>query len=588
MAEGRWTSWMTWLAGGVPLALFVFTMPQGTYWLDSPELATAAMEMGVAHPPGQPLYLTLARLISLVLPLGTLPFRLNLLSALLGGLSAALFFRLARALLCGPRDETSGDDHARRARWWRDAAALVAAWAFSVGHALWLQSQRAEVYTLNLALLLLTLSLVLSPDRRAAAIAGLCFGLGLANHHYLMVLCAPAIAVAAWPRHGWRGALRFGAAAAGGLLVYGHVLARGRLPSLINWARPGDLRAFWEVLTAKVFQGSVGAQVGGAEAFDPFSNLGDLGLMLLDDMSVVGLVAALTGLFALARRLPRAAATLGLLFAAGLAAKGVMEVDPLNPDDHGYLLPALAGLYLGGAAALAALLDAARQRGTPVAAGLLTLSLVGVVSLGARRLPARDLSDFDAPDRVHAQLVASLPLGATCLPYFYPLHFLATEKLVVEGVRPDLAVLHQSLGFKVRRGVDYARDMSRRYPALTPALTRFIDTGAWDPELLDPLSTSAALFFEPSLEPVVPPMNLIQAGWWFRYQPASAAQRRPSAPPPLSKELLAWTRRDRATRMVLTHLAYASAMTLRMQGREQAARGMLERLEEVLPGSTGP
>src|SRR5581483_11864636 len=48
---------------------------------DSADLALAALRLGVAHPPGYPLYALLGHLWILLLPLGSAVYRLNLLSA---------------------------------------------------------------------------------------------------------------------------------------------------------------------------------------------------------------------------------------------------------------------------------------------------------------------------------------------------------------------------------------------------------------------------------------------------------------------------------------------------------------------------
>src|SRR5207248_4772115 len=48
---------------------------------DTPELITVAYTMGVAHPPGYPLFTMLAKLFTLF-PFGTVAWRVNLLSAI--------------------------------------------------------------------------------------------------------------------------------------------------------------------------------------------------------------------------------------------------------------------------------------------------------------------------------------------------------------------------------------------------------------------------------------------------------------------------------------------------------------------------
>ncbi|MBN3276043.1 TM260 protein, partial [Polyodon spathula] len=56
---------------------------------DSGELITAACELGVAHPPGYPLFTLLARLALDLLPFGPPAYRVNLLNGLLGAVASA-------------------------------------------------------------------------------------------------------------------------------------------------------------------------------------------------------------------------------------------------------------------------------------------------------------------------------------------------------------------------------------------------------------------------------------------------------------------------------------------------------------------
>src|SRR6185503_6043124 len=64
---------------------------------DSAEFATIALSGGVAHPPGYPLLILLARLFSW-LPVGTAAFRVNLVSVAAGVATAGLVVLIARRL----------------------------------------------------------------------------------------------------------------------------------------------------------------------------------------------------------------------------------------------------------------------------------------------------------------------------------------------------------------------------------------------------------------------------------------------------------------------------------------------------------
>ncbi len=84
------------VAGSLAFVYLAIGASPAHFWLDSGELAAAGWDLGVAHPPGIP-GLTLLLRLSTLLPLGTLGFRMALVSAALGavaiGLAVALLER---------------------------------------------------------------------------------------------------------------------------------------------------------------------------------------------------------------------------------------------------------------------------------------------------------------------------------------------------------------------------------------------------------------------------------------------------------------------------------------------------------------
>lgn len=561
------------LAFLLPFLVAVVTLPQGTHWLDSPELVAGATELGVVHPPGHPLYAVLARAFELLVPFGPLPFRLSVLSALFGGLSSALLFRLARRLLTG----------ASLGRRGLDLVALAGALALGLAPSLWLQGQRAEVYTLNLFLVLLGLDLALRDDARCTWLAGLVVGLGLAHHHYLVALSLPALAVPILARGRPAAWLGGALAALAGLLAYSYLPLRGRLPLVVNWARPGDLAAVLDTVAARVFQASVGQQAGSSEAIDVPANLARLTDLLAHDVTWPGLALAALGLVVAWRRSRRLGASLALLVATAWLAKGVMEVDPLNPDDHGYLLPGLAGLLLAATLGLDRLTRALGARARLAA----PIALAGLAGLTVVRAPDLDLAAFDAPDRVYEALVEGVPPGGAWFTWYFPLHFLAEEKLVAEGARPDLAVLQQSLDAKLRTGAATVADLSARHPDLAPLLADLAD----DWRVSSPgeaVLRATPVWFEPAPDPLLAPAAQVPAGWHFR---AAACERCPAPwladATPLLSALGPWLAVDRTTARVLTHLLYASARLLAAEGRHADATKRLDELFRVQPGLRG-
>src|SRR4051812_38596200 len=156
------------VAGMCPLGLYLATLQPGFGGPeDTPKFQFLGYVIGTAHPPGYPLYVWLSHLF-VTLPFGTIAYRANLFSAVMGALSCALTFVIARQL--GAR------------RW----AALSAATALGVGASFWRSAVFAEVYTLAAVVAAATVSLLLAwdarPDPRRALGATAAFALGLGNH----------------------------------------------------------------------------------------------------------------------------------------------------------------------------------------------------------------------------------------------------------------------------------------------------------------------------------------------------------------------------------------------------------------------
>ncbi len=192
------------LAGVLALGVFVRSLAPGLLWGDSAEFQFAAWLGGFAHPTGYPLYLILGWLWTHLVPLRDPAFRMNLFSALWGGVAVALFsllvmrvirFVAATGTVEGSR--TPGLSVASR------LIALGAALLFTFTPTFWSQAVIAEVYTLHAAFVSgLLLALVMWAHRvvdhrtrdagRLANVTALLFGLSLAHHRTTLLLMVPA------------------------------------------------------------------------------------------------------------------------------------------------------------------------------------------------------------------------------------------------------------------------------------------------------------------------------------------------------------------------------------------------------------
>ena len=173
---------VTALAGIVPLVIYVSTLTSTVAGGDAGEMITVAYLLGVAHPPGYPLYTLLAKLASLF-PVGTVAWRVNLFSALAGSAASLL---LCRGVI----------------RWTGDVAAgALAAGVLAFGPLVWPYAITAEVFALNnlFAAGLIYVSARASRERgvtgsvslRTLALGALWLGLGFAHHHILVFLGVP-------------------------------------------------------------------------------------------------------------------------------------------------------------------------------------------------------------------------------------------------------------------------------------------------------------------------------------------------------------------------------------------------------------
>lgn len=184
-----------WVAALAALWVYAVTLSPTVTWRnqgeDSGDLLVASATLGIPHPTGYPLYVVLGRVASLV-PVGSVAYRINLVSALAG--AAGIYFLARWILELAPR--AAGP-----------AAALFGALAGSLLYAFsrgaWSQSVLAEVYTLNIALLGASLWSIARADRtgkvRWLCLSAYLFGLGLTNH-LLILAAAPALLIAAGRR----------------------------------------------------------------------------------------------------------------------------------------------------------------------------------------------------------------------------------------------------------------------------------------------------------------------------------------------------------------------------------------------------
>jgi len=244
------------------LALYLLTMAPGLTWVndgsDGGDLITAAATGGVAHPTGYPFYLMIARGFQFI-PIGSLAYRTNLLSALATCSAAILVYLLVN------------HEHS-------PLAALAAGFAFGLAPVVWSQAVISEVYGLHalFAALLLYLASVLGANLQRAwldRLIGIIFGLALGNH-ITTILFLPLLLFSSyshshdkpisssnfifWIKNSHldlRSLMRQLAwLSLTGILVYATLPLRAFFHPPINWGNPSTLNGFIWLVSGRLYQ----------------------------------------------------------------------------------------------------------------------------------------------------------------------------------------------------------------------------------------------------------------------------------------------------------------------------------------------
>ena len=291
----------------IALVLYSWTVAPTVTLTDSGELIVVAHYLGVAHPPGFPLWVTLAHLASLV-PFGSVAIRVNAASAFFAALASAMLVLVVAELMTGASAANASKRGKRGAQQRKKAAppghrrdlqkdfrgyrfltlapALGSGLLIVFSRTLWAYATVAEVYALNAFLILIICFLMLrwrrsvmanrrridtaanttpNPSRLAGHgtilyAAALVFGLALGVHHVTVALILPALAVIVYRTEGMTffGSRRLLYAAlisvSALIAVYSYLpLAAWRAP-VINWGTPRSLKEIWWHLTGRQYQ----------------------------------------------------------------------------------------------------------------------------------------------------------------------------------------------------------------------------------------------------------------------------------------------------------------------------------------------
>ena len=237
------------VTGVAVFVLYLLTLAPTTAMWDTSEYIASAFVLGNPHPPGNPLFVLIGRVFSVLpIPATDVAQRINILAAVTSAVSAGMWFLVTERVLVGWLAE----------RWQRIVGGVLAAVIGATAFTVWNQSVVNEkVYTVSLLGLAVISWLTVRwsddpegplADRILVLIAYL-LGLGYANH-MMGFLAGPAVAVAVLVRRPdtilrWKLLVIMAAAVVLGMTVFAFQPIRAAHFPPINEGEPTTWDSFW-------------------------------------------------------------------------------------------------------------------------------------------------------------------------------------------------------------------------------------------------------------------------------------------------------------------------------------------------------
>jgi tetratricopeptide (TPR) repeat protein len=225
------------------LAWFVYlsTLSPTVFYRDTPEFTNTAFSLGISHPAGFPIYNLMAKTVTF-LPMGSVQFKVNLFSSLVGCLALLVLYMASVTFL----RVLAGPEHSDGHSW----AALLPVGFIAFCIPFWGNTLLAEVYTLHTLFTVLIIWGLLKwkekEDIRYLYSAALIYGLSAGNHG-TVAFYLPAILILFlfWCRQDrWRHLALCALFFLCGFSVYMYLPIRSLTEPTFDWGNPETLRGF--------------------------------------------------------------------------------------------------------------------------------------------------------------------------------------------------------------------------------------------------------------------------------------------------------------------------------------------------------
>ncbi|MCX6641369.1 MAG: DUF2723 domain-containing protein [bacterium] len=421
----RHLSWI--LPTAIGLLVYLSTLCRTVYVGDAGEFSLDFKTLGIAHPPGYPLFTLIGRAFVMLTTFLKPAFSANLLAMLLAVAAIPAFYFL---LQYSQRSQERGVASSYL------AGLMSLLWAFSPLY--WGQTVAVEVYGLNLVFTALILVLLFSEYPRKWFLISYLYGLALAHHPTaLAVLPVLIYEFFTAPKNVrtcqyWRYAALFLL----GLSVYLYLPTRASVDPVADWGHPATLGLFFNHITAAQYQ-----HVAAFSLSNLLSSVKLFFSLLLGSWWWLGTLLAVWGALLGFRRKERLVIDAIILLVADLLLISFYRI----PDIDAYYLPGLLACFLLICRAVYWLWDllAAKNLGALVYAGG-GLSVLLLILLNYSRLDR----SADQLSYNYGKLILDTAVSGTIFTHDDNASFSSLYLRYAENYRPDVEIYDQAVRLK--------------------------------------------------------------------------------------------------------------------------------------------
>lgn len=136
----------------IPFIVYLKTNSPTVSFIDTGELATVCISLGIAHPTGYPLFTLLGKVFSL-LPFGQEIYRLNLMCSFISSITILIFYKLLLFILDGLRlndnDESINEKNNQKDEILTSIVSLASSLILAFSNTFWDTATSLEVYSLH-------------------------------------------------------------------------------------------------------------------------------------------------------------------------------------------------------------------------------------------------------------------------------------------------------------------------------------------------------------------------------------------------------------------------------------------------------